>query len=163
MARVRAALLECPEAFHTVLFRVDPTAAFMSAGIEVIFYGDPDVVDHHPEDSKPLAPNAPSLLPADRDFPIGRHDLCGLNTTGEFQEVVDTVSSVLQELWNAEADDALAEVEFFAGWTDWEPGALEGRDHGDLLDLRTGETRFMLLGDPESGPQKPSDESLTEA
>lgn len=142
--RVRAALLETPTAFTTLVFHVEFVDAFEKPGIEVWFAGEPSVCKDHPLLGEPLIADGPSLLPADRAFPIGRRDLCGVDTTAEAATVVDAVSLVLRETWLEEPCSALAHVRVFAGWLDFYE-SLDDPIRGELLEFATGAKRMVEL------------------
>lgn len=142
--RVRAALLEAPKAFTTLVFHVEFIDAFEKPGIEVWFAGEPSICRDHPLIGEPLIADGPSLLPADRAFPIGCPDLCGADTTAEAATVVDAVSLVLRETWLEEPCSALAHVGVFAGWLDFDE-SLDEPVRGELLDFNTGTKRVIEL------------------
>jgi hypothetical protein len=144
--RVQATLSERPEAFSMLVFHVELLDVFTSPPVDVFLVGDPTVCNDHPLYGEALIPKGPSLLPRDRDFPIGRHDFMGIDTTPEAATVIDAVSVALRDAWLTCPCPALSHVEVLAGWLDFGDSS-DDPVRGTLLDFATGAMREVELPD----------------
>ena len=119
-----------------VVFDVRGEYAFESLGTKVLLFGENGLLDPCPlQARKLLSGNTPLLDPRD-EFPVGRVDIFGVDTTADLEVVGRVVSEQLHDLWNLAGSSTTAPYSVYAGRIDWED---ENHDRvgGWVLDFET--------------------------
>ncbi len=119
-----------------VVFDVRGEYAFESLGTEVLLFGENGLLDPCPlKGRKLLCGKTPLLDPRD-EFPLGRADILGVDTTGDLEVVGRVVSERLRELWNLADRNSRDRYRVYAGRMDWEDQG-DDRVGGWLLDFES--------------------------
>lgn len=82
------------------------------------------------------------FLDADRDYPLGRHDLFGLDTTPDYQLVVDEIGLFFAEIWNANSLSLQCPSAYVGSFI---YDAFEAERPADVLNLATRERNSLHL------------------